>query len=94
MKNNQMLAALTGVFVACALLTFFVFLKYRSSLNFLNQTQVTAAYVKSVEEPMMNSLLKDTIDYSKKNPAVLPILQSLTNTTSRPPAGAPKPGTK
>lgn len=80
--------------MACALLNFYVFLKYRSSLNLLNQTQATATYVKTVEEPMMNALLKDTIDYSKRDAAVLPILQSLTNNITRPPAAVPKPGMK
>jgi hypothetical protein len=94
MKNNQIISALTGVFVVCALLTLYFSVKYRSSLNHLNQAQAAASYVKSVEEPMMNALLNDTLEYSKKNPAVIPILQSLSNNVVHPPAVAAKPGAK
>jgi hypothetical protein len=96
MKNNQILAALTGIFVLCAFTTLCVFWKYRSSLNRLNQTQVQATYVKNVEGPAMQSLLNDTTEYSKKNPAVVPVLLALSNNMvmARQPAAAPKSGTK
>jgi hypothetical protein len=94
MKNNQILAALTGVFFLCSLVTFYRVWNYHSSLRRFGETQARAVYVKSVEGPVMNSLLNDTIEYSKKNPAVAPILQALTNNMGRTPASAAKPAAK
>jgi hypothetical protein len=93
MKNNQVIAALTGILVLSSVWTFYETWSYRSSLQRMGVAQMHAAYVKSVETPVMQSLLNDTAEYSKKNPAVMPILQSLTNNMSRS-AAAAKPATK
>jgi|HubBroStandDraft_6_1064221.scaffolds.fasta_scaffold2136762_2 hypothetical protein len=89
MKNNQIIAALTGIFILCALVSCYNVWRFRSGLNQLNDLQQRAAYVKGIEGPLMNALLTDTVEYSKKNPAVTPILQALTNNMSK--ASAPVP---
>ena len=96
MKNNQILAALTGIFILCALETFYSVWKYHASLRKLGETQAMATYVQNVEGPMMRSLLNDTTEYSKKNTAITPILLVLSNnmSMSRQPAAALKPKTK
>ena len=98
MKNNQILAALTGIFILCALETFYSVWQYHASLRKLSETRALANYVKNVEGPMMQSLLIDTTEYSKKNAAIMPVLQTLSNNLSmhRQPAAAaaPKPKAK
>lgn len=96
MKNNQILSALTGIFLLCSLVTFYNVWHYRNSLKQLSEIQGRASYVRSVLEPMLQSLLNDTVEYSKKNPAVMPILQLLTNGPARTAAPMPmaKPATK
>ena len=93
MKNNQVIAALTGILVLSSVWTFYETWSYRSSLQRMGVAQMHAAYVKSVEMPVMQSLLNDTTEYSKKNPAVLPVLQVLSNNIARP-AAAAKPAAK
>jgi hypothetical protein len=94
MKNNQILAALTGVFFLCSAMTCWRAWSYHTALRRLGNAQAKLAYQRGVEGPMMHALLTDTSDYSKKNPAVIPILQALTNDMNRPPANAQKPGMK
>jgi hypothetical protein len=94
MKSNQLLAALTGVFVLCSAVTFYKAWSYHASLHRLGETEGQAAYLKSVRGPMLQALLSDTTEYSKKDAAVLPILQALTNGMSKRIVTMPKPGTK
>jgi hypothetical protein len=94
MKNNQILAALTGFFFLCSLVTFYKVVSYRSSLRLLGEAESHAAYVRTVEGPVINSLVNDTVEYSKKDPAVVPILQALTNSASKPVTNVPKPAAK
>ena len=41
--------------------------------------------------PALQALMVDTSEYSKKNPAVTPILQALTNNMAKAAMPAPKP---
>ncbi len=84
MKNNQILAALTGVFFLCAVFTMYKTWTYHLALRQLSVAQARANQVRGKIEPMLVSLMRDTTEYSKKNPAILPILQALTNNLSRP----------
>lgn len=93
MKNNQIIAALTGVFVLCAVYTMFKAWNYHVYLKRLTLAQDRANAVRMQLRPMLFSLMNDTTEYSKKNPAVLPILQALTNDLNKPHA-APAPRTK
>jgi hypothetical protein len=100
MKNNQLIAVLTGVFFLCALTTAYNTYRYHVSTHALLDMQGRAAYVDTVR-PILESLLHDTIEYSKKNPAINPLLASVTNLPAAPtPAPAPaktpaaKPSTK
>ena len=79
MNNNQIVAGLTGIFTLCAVVTFFNVWNYHAALRQLAETEAKVIYVRNVKTPMMVSLLNDTLQYSKKNPAVLPILQEFTN---------------
>lgn len=92
MKNNLIVAALTAVFGICGAVTFYHVWDYRASLHELLGAQQRAMFVRSQEAPAMNALVNDTIEYSKKNPQVQPILQALTNELTH--AAAPKPGMK
>jgi hypothetical protein len=93
MKNNQVIAVMTGIFFVCSVVTFFNVWNYHASMRQLGEWENRANYVRGVLNPMLASLVNDTTEYSKKNPAVIPILQSLTNGISRP-AAAPKSATK
>jgi hypothetical protein len=93
MKNNQVIAVMTGIFFVCSLVTFFNIWNYHSTMKQLGEWETRANYVRNVLNPMLSSLVNDTTEYSRKNPAVIPILQSLTNGISRP-AAAAKPATK
>jgi hypothetical protein len=92
MKNNQVIAVMTGIFFVCSLVTVFNVWNYHASLKQLGEWEGKADYVRALN-PILASLRNDTAEYSKKNPAVMPILQSLTNGTYRSGA-APKPATK
>lgn len=97
MKNNQVIAVMTGIFFVCAVVTFFNIWNYHVSLKQLGEWEARANYVR-ILNPELTALLNDTAEYSKKNPAVVPILQSLTNgtysgaATAKP--AATKPATK
>ena len=92
MKNNQVIAVMTGTFFLCALVTFFNVWNYHASMQRLGEWENKANYVSKLN-PELVSLVNDTTEYSKKNPDVVPILQTLTNGTYRSGA-APKPATK
>ena len=92
MKNNQLIAALVGILFLCSLSTAYLTWKYRSSMNELQDIQGKAAYVNTYR-PILESLLNDTIEYSKKNPAIGPLLYSVTN-RAKAAAPAAKPATK
>jgi hypothetical protein len=93
MKNNQVIAVMTGIFFVCAVVTFFNVWNYHASMKQLGEWETRANYVRGVLNPMLTSLVNDTTEYSKKNAAVIPILQSLTNGISHSAAPA-KPATK
>ncbi len=94
MKNNQVLAVVTGLFFVCAVVTMFNVWNYRAALKTLAQNEAKANYVRGVMTPTLNGLVYDTQEYSKKNPAVVPILQALTNSVMHPASAVVKPATK
>jgi hypothetical protein len=94
MKNNQVLTVVTALFFVCSLVTIFNMWNYRSALNQLGQTEAKANYVRGTLTPTLQSLVYDTTEYSKKNPAVVPILQALSNSVMRASSPAAKPATK
>lgn len=67
---------------------------FRSAVNQMAASEVKANYVRGVLTPTLNSLVYDTQEYSKKNPQVSPILQSLTNNVMHASSAAAKPTTK
>jgi hypothetical protein len=93
MKNNTFAALLVGSLFVCgaASATFaFTYSFSASSLRRL-QPQVMAAQARLNAG---QALLNDTLEYSKRNPAIDSLLQSLSLKTNAVAAAAPKPASK
>jgi len=76
MTRNQIIAGLVGVLfglaAGCA-----VFAKsYASAMNDLRQTQAQVS-AQNGRLNLLQSLVNDTMEYSRRNPGIDPVLQSL-----------------
>jgi hypothetical protein len=95
MRNNQMTSLLVGMLFLLTLFTGWLTLKYNWSLRDLQQVQAKANSVNTLRNTLQ-SLAAETIEYSKKNPAIEPLLQSLAsrNAAASSAAAAAHPGNK
>jgi|ERR1017187_7926815 hypothetical protein len=97
MKHNLWTSVLTGAVAASALLSIILCLLYISDSRqlraFQGRLQAELPGINN-NRAAANALVNDTLEYSKKNPAIIPVLQSVGITpTSVAPAPA-KPATK
>jgi hypothetical protein len=88
MKNNQVTFVLVGIFLLFALLGVWLGQEYNSAIRELTSDSVTYARMQNTEA-FMNQLGPVLQDYSKKNPDILPLIQSATNANP-----APRPATR
>jgi hypothetical protein len=88
MKNNQLTFILLGVFFLTTLGTAVLSYKFNSSFRRLQAVQMKINILKNTEL-FLNQLIKESQDYSKKDPGITPILQSITTPTPNPAAVLP-----
>jgi hypothetical protein len=94
MKNNPMTTVLLGVLTASALLSVGLCWRYISNTRDLRAFQVQAAMINN-NRTMINALLNDAVEYSKRNSAIDPILESVGAKPGKSaPAATSKPTTK
>ena len=93
MKNNPLVTVLLGVLTLSVLGSVILCWLYISNMRELRSLQTQASMINN-NRAVINALATDTVEYSKKNKAIDPILQSVglkpgdTNLTpaTRPPA--------
>jgi len=93
MKNNPVALILVGLFLLGALETAWLGQKYNSAYNREQAAEMLVARMRYTQF-VANQLLADTAEYSKKNPAILPLIQVATNPGAPPSAAAVKPPAK
>ncbi len=91
MKLESLAAFLVGTLSVCAVAGVVLSANYWFSTRTLRRLQPQAmAYQARLS--LAQALLNDTLEYSKRNPAIDPLLQSLNiKTNGSPAATAPKP---
>src|ERR1035437_1643832 len=94
MKNNPLTTVLLGVLTVSALLSVGFCWRYVSNTRELRALQTQANMINN-NRTMINSLANDTVEYSKKNPAIDPILESVRLKPGKSaPTATNKPATK
>ncbi len=76
MKNNPLTTVLLGVLTISALLSVGLCWRYVSNTRELRTLQTQAAIINN-NRATINALANDTMEYSKKHPAIDPILESV-----------------
>jgi hypothetical protein len=76
MKSNPLTSLLMAVLFVNAVFTALMTFNYVRSISTLQILQVQRATM-TRELNVFNSLVNDTLEYSKRNPAVEPVLQSI-----------------
>jgi hypothetical protein len=90
MQKDPLVALLVGALCVCAVFTFAETVGYELHLRQLKSLQPQLATVQNAQV-IVNSLVNDTIEYSKHNPAITPILQATLKPSAAP---AAKPAAK
>jgi hypothetical protein len=90
MKNNQLTFILVGVFFLTTLATAVLSYKFVSSLHRMQVLQVRMVYVNNTQN-FLNQLLNEAAEYGKKNPDIMPLVQSVA--APSPNAAAALPST-
>ena len=94
MKNNPLTTVLLGVLTLSALASVVLCWLFISNTRELRTLQFGVATVQN-NRNVINSLASDAVEYSKKNPAIDPILQSVNLKPGKSaPTAASKPATK
>lgn len=84
MKNNSLTKVLTGVLMISALLSLAFCYLYIKNTRDLRALQWEVANMNN-NRMLIQALANDVLEYSKTNPAITPILNSV-GITNRPPA--------
>ncbi|MDB6015815.1 MAG: hypothetical protein JWR19_304 [Pedosphaera sp.] len=87
MKNNPLALMLVLVLFLSTLFTAWLAVSYNLSLRKLQQLQPKVAAATNTRS-LMQALFNDATEYSKKNPAIIPVLQTVMT-----PAPAARPTT-
>lgn len=74
MKTNPLITFLLGVLIVGAVITFGLAVGYERNFRRLRTLEMQAAQIQNTGI-IISSLINDTIEYSKKNPAVTTILE-------------------
>lgn len=95
MKNNAVTATLLGMLLVSAIFTAVLTYRYVSSLRKLRGLQPAIVQI-NYNRNFMQALANEMVEYSKRNPSIDPLLQSvgLKPGPNAPAAGAAKPATK
>jgi hypothetical protein len=98
MRNNQIAVVLAGLLLLSTLLTAWLTLYYTRSVQKAQKLQPRAVAV-GTSRNLIQALITDTMEYSKKNHEIDPILQQVGlkpggKVAAPAPASASKPPTK
>ena len=94
MKNNPLTTVLLGVLTVSTLLSVGFCWRYISNTRELRSLQTQANLINN-NRTMITALANDTVEYSKKNPAIDPILESVNLKPGKSaPTATNKPATK
>ena len=94
MKNNPLTTVLLGALTISALLSVGLCWRYISNTRELRSLQAQATIINN-NRTVINALANDTVEYSKKNPAIDPILESAGLKPGKAaPTATNKPATK
>jgi hypothetical protein len=88
MKNNQTALVLVGLLFLMSLGTALLLYRYNSSARELQDLSLKIQLANNTQS-FMQQLLNQVVEYSKRDPAVLPLLQWATNNTASVPAPIP-----
>ena len=87
MQKDPLVALLVGALCVCALFTTFVTAGAVWNIRELNYLK-PKMFVIQGSQTVGNALMNDAMEYSKRNPAIKPVIQAAIN------AAAPKPAAK
>jgi hypothetical protein len=76
MRNNQIAVVLAGLLLVSTLITAFLTIRYTLSVRKLQAYAARAVQANS-SRSLVQSLINDTLEYSKKNPDINPLLQEV-----------------
>jgi hypothetical protein len=76
MRNNALTNLLVGLVVLSVLATSGLAYLYLRSVQKLNRLQFQSAVINR-NRALVNSLVNETVEYGKRNPAIEPVLQSV-----------------
>ena len=96
MKSNSLAVALVGMLLVVAAFTAWFAVTFNLSYLQLRRLQARAATYTN-NRALVQNLAGDLVEYSKRNPAIDPVLQSLGLKAANPataPAASPKPVTR
>ena len=94
MRNSSATSVLLGLLVISALLSIGLFFGLISKERQLRELRVTAAQINN-NRALINSLAAEAVEYSKKNPAIDPVLEAAGVKPAKTNTGtAAKPGSK
>ena len=88
MKNSPLTTILLAALLISAVASAVMCMMYVSSTRELHSLESEAAFMNS-NRAAVNALLNDTIEYSKRNPAIVPILESVGVKTGGAAASTP-----
>jgi hypothetical protein len=92
MKSNQLIAMLVGILFITTVVAGFLVFQYHSAHGKFQQIQVEFNNTRA----LIQNISADAVEYSKKNPAIDPLLKSFNLMPGNPAPSAPigKPATK
>jgi len=92
MKSNQLIALLVGILCITTGVTAFLVFQYHSAHNKFQELQAGFNNTRAI----VQAISADALEYSKKNPAIDPLLKSFNLMPGNPAPSAPggKPATR
>src|ERR1044071_6284629 len=97
MKSNALASLLTGAVMVCALTVAFLSIRYFFTLRELQKLQAQYVFMNNTRNAAQ-ALAADAMEYSKRNPAIDPILIQYEikprATNAAPPAATAPPGAR
>lgn len=93
MKNNGMTTILNWVLLAGAVALLVSGIKYYNKTKTVRTYQVMIGQASSLQqtEQVVRSLLAESVEYSKTNPAIKPLLDTILEKPAAKPVAAPAP---
>ena len=96
MKSNALASLLTGAVMVCALTVAWLSIRYFFTLRELQKLQGQYVFMNNTRNAAQ-ALASEAVEYSKRNPAIDPILiqyEIKPRATNVPPSAPARPGTR